>query len=110
MLGKRILRERNSVEKMIAMYCKAKHGTNTDLCEECSYLLEYALQRLQHCIFGEDKLVCAKCPIHCYRKEMREKIIAIMRYSGPRMIYKHPVLTLLHLFDKSRKVLVGLTK
>ncbi|WP_371363922.1 hypothetical protein SRRS_48130 [Sporomusa rhizae] len=106
MLGKRILRERTSIEKMIVMYCKAKHGTNTGLCDDCSYLLGYALQRLQHCIFGEAKPVCAKCPIHCYSKVMKDKIIAVMRYAGPRMIYKHPILALLHLSDsfKSKSI------
>ena len=99
MLGKRILRERQGIEKMIGMYCKAKHGTDTKLCDDCSALLEYARQRLEHCSFGGDKPVCARCRIHCYRKSMRARIIAVMRYAGPRMLYKQPVLALLHLYD-----------
>ena len=99
MLGKRIFRERRGIEKMIVMYCKAKHGADTKLCADCSALLAYARQRLAHCIFGEDKPVCAKCPVHCYRKRMRDRIIAVMRYAGPRMLYRHPVLALLHLYD-----------
>lgn len=99
MRGKRIARECASIEKMITIYCKAKHKTGNELCDDCNGLLKYALLRLRRCIFGEEKPVCAKCPVHCYRKIMREKIIAVMRYSGPRMIYKHPVLALLHLFD-----------
>lgn len=99
MSGKRILRESVSIEKMIMVYCKANHRTDNELCDDCQGLAEYALQRLQRCVFGEKKPVCAKCPVHCYHKIMREKIIAVMRYSGPRMIYKHPVLALLHVFD-----------
>lgn len=110
MLGKRIHREIVSIEKMIAIYCKAKHGIRDGLCDDCRSLREYARQRLQYCTFGEDKPVCAKCPIHCYRKSMRGSIVAVMRYSGPRMIYKHPVLAMLHIVDsyiKTSKKLKG---
>lgn len=110
MLGKRILRERVSIEKMIIIYCKAEHRTREGLCDDCNSLLEYALQRLQRCIFSEDKPVCAKCPVHCYRKTMRDKIVAVMRYSGPRMIYKHPVLAMLHLIDSFRNTSIGSKK
>jgi YbgA-like uncharacterized protein len=34
---------------------------------------------------------------------MKEKIRQIMRYSGPKMIYYHPILALLHFFDGFRK-------
>ncbi|WP_371377950.1 nitrous oxide-stimulated promoter family protein [Sporomusa aerivorans] len=95
----RVLREQVSIEKMITIYCRAKHQQYSGLCAECSLLLEYALQRLARCIFREKKPVCAKCPIHCYRKDMRDKIIVVMRYAGPRMLYKHPLLAVLHLID-----------
>jgi hypothetical protein len=110
LLGRRIIRERVSIEKMIIIYCKAKHRTGKSLCDECNGLLAYALQRLQCCVFRESKPVCAKCPVHCYRKSMRAKIIAVMRYSGPRMIYKHPLLAMLHLFDSFRNTLIGMKK
>jgi hypothetical protein len=31
---------------------------------------------------------------------MRDKIKTVMRFSGPRMIYRHPILGIWHLFDK----------
>ena len=99
MLGKRILREHISIEKMIIIYCRAKHRPGKELCDDCSILLEYAFERLRRCKFGEVKPVCAKCPVHCYRKDMRERVIAVMRYAGPRMVYKHPALALLHMYD-----------
>jgi hypothetical protein len=34
---------------------------------------------------------------------MREKVRAVMRYSGPRMAGKHPVLAVRHLLDGLRK-------
>lgn len=104
MRGKRILREQISIEKMISIYCKAKHRMCDRLCDDCKSLLEYALERLQRCMFGEDKPVCAKCPVHCYRRIMRDRVIAVMRYSGPRMLYKHPVLAVLHLVDSFRNI------
>lgn len=45
------------------------------------------------------KPVCGKCKIHCYKPSMREKIKMVMRYSGPRMIYKHPVMLAKHAID-----------
>ncbi|HSJ58193.1 MAG TPA: nitrous oxide-stimulated promoter family protein [Anaerolineae bacterium] len=98
----RIERERRTVEAMIALYCHGEHGTQGELCDECSALDVYARQRLEKCPFREAKTTCAKCPIHCYRPEMRERVRAVMRYAGPRMIYRHPVLAILHLLDGRR--------
>ena len=58
------------------------------------------MQRLDHCRFKEDKYTCAKCPVHCYKPAMREKVRQVMRYSGPWMLVLHPVLTLLHYTDE----------
>jgi hypothetical protein len=35
---------------------------------------------------------------------MRQQIRAVMRYSGPRMIIRHPMLALAHLVDTRREV------
>ena len=37
---------------------------------------------------------------HCYKPEMRERIRQVMRYSGPRMITKHPVAAIRHLLGR----------
>jgi hypothetical protein len=34
---------------------------------------------------------------------MRERVKAVMRYSGPRMMLRHPVLALFHLADEWRR-------
>ncbi len=81
--------EKVTVEKMIRLYCKRKHKT-ADLCEECTQIRDYALDKLGKCPFGEDKGACRKCEVHCYKSEKREKIKEIMRYSGPRMLLYHP--------------------
>ena len=38
-----------------------------------------------------------KCPVHCYRPEMREQIRKVMLWAGPRMIWYHPVDAIRHL-------------
>jgi hypothetical protein len=34
---------------------------------------------------------------------MREQIRAVMRYAGPRMLYRHPIMTLQHMIDGRRE-------
>lgn len=102
-LFNRIYRERLTIEKMIRLFCKDNHNSAVILCDECQNLLEYALQRIDYCPFSVDKPVCNKCPIHCYKKDMREKVRIVMRYSGPRMIRHHPLLAILHIFDKFKE-------
>ncbi|MGI6450732.1 MAG: nitrous oxide-stimulated promoter family protein [Desulfitobacteriia bacterium] len=103
MLKRRLEREKKTVRAMIRIYCRAKHQTGSEICPECEKLYGYAGQRIDNCPFGVHKPVCAKCSIHCYRSEMRGKIIEVMRYSGPRMFLKHPVLTLFHFWDAKYK-------
>ncbi|MCM1369034.1 MAG: nitrous oxide-stimulated promoter family protein [Candidatus Amulumruptor caecigallinarius] len=93
---KRIEREKHTVEQMIRIYCRYKEG-NRELCPDCVELLEYAKLRLSICPFGEDKSSCRKCRVHCYRPDMKEKIKIVMRYSGPRMIFFHPIAAVRHI-------------
>ncbi|MFW9772059.1 MAG: nitrous oxide-stimulated promoter family protein [Candidatus Thorarchaeota archaeon] len=97
-------RERFTVQTMIKMYCKKFHDHNSEFCVECSELLEYAEERLKYCQFGKDKPTCRKCPIHCYKPLMREMIQKVMRYSGPRMIYSHPLMGIRYLFKKFKHI------
>ena len=96
-------RERITLHIMINMYCKKSHNSTKQLCSECMELFRYAEERLKQCRFGEDKPTCEKCPIHCYKPEMREKVRNVMRYSGPRMIYSHPIMGFRHLFKQLKK-------
>ncbi len=97
-----IKRESKTVKVMIELYCHKHHSSN-GLCPECLYLIEYAQQCLEKCPFQEGKTTCAKCPVHCYSPDMREKNRAIMRYSGPRMLYRHPIAAVWHMIDGRRK-------
>lgn len=89
--------EKKTVGKMIQLYCEAKHNTSDSLCTDCYYLNQYAEKRLEKCKFGENKPNCQDCPIHCYQLEMRNKIQEVMRFSGPRIIFKHPILAIKHI-------------
>ena len=103
-------REKKTVELMIKMFCATHHLQDKKVCAECQGLLDYATLRLDKCPFAENKPACIKCLTHCYKKPMREKITAVMRYSGPRMILKHPVLAFLHLRGSRKKVDVSSIK
>ena len=82
---------------MIRLYCKKRHGTKTGLCPECMALAEYAFERSDMCPFMENKTFCSNCRVHCYKPKMRNKIRQVMRFSGPRMIFHHPVMAIRHL-------------
>ncbi|RKY47848.1 MAG: nitrous oxide-stimulated promoter family protein [Candidatus Neomarinimicrobiota bacterium] len=88
--------EPNTIDRMIRIYCRDNHKTRNGLCPECKELKNYAFARLNACPLLPRKPVCSRCPVHCYKPDMREKIRAVMRYSGLRMIYKAPFLTLMH--------------
>ena len=94
-------REKETVSRMIALYCRKNHGGKT-LCPDCAALDAYARSRSDRCPFMETKTFCSNCRTHCYRPDMREKIRKVMRFSGPRMIFHHPVMAIRHVID-SRK-------
>jgi hypothetical protein len=101
----RLGREYRTMRCMVEIYCADHHVAGGGmLCPDCEQFLEYAQRRLEKCPYGEDKPVCAKCPIHCYKHAQREQARAIMRYAGPRMLLSHPWLSLTHMFDKLRRV------
>jgi predicted amidophosphoribosyltransferase len=99
----RITREKKTIKTMVSIYCKAKHKTKNELCPECNQFFEYAKIRLDNCPFQENKTTCGKCRIHCYKPDMRDKVKAIMRYSGPRMLLHHPGLAMHHAIDGFKK-------
>lgn len=98
----RIAREKRTVRAMIRIYCRANHGTPGELCEDCRALDDYATRRLDCCSFGPEKPTCADCPVHCYKPAMRERVQMVMRFAGPRMIFRHPYLALMHVWDGRR--------
>lgn len=83
----------------IGIFCAKKHpqaekaavrwaGVLTDypvptepLCRECGQLLLYSATKRITCP-RDPKPACRKCPAHCYRNDYRERMQAVMRFSG----------------------------
>ena len=104
-LNKRLGREWRTMRKMVELYCDARHApADAALCPDCQGFLDYAEVRLKKCPYGPDKPTCANCPIHCYKPGPRARARMIMRYSGPRMLLRHPYLAIAHQLDGFRKV------
>lgn len=101
-MGKRIEEEKSTVALMIVLYCK-HHLKQKMIPREYQELIEYCASRLAHCRWGEEKPTCLGCPIHCYASDMREKIRAVMRWAGPRMIFYAPLGTIRHIMRAKHK-------
>jgi hypothetical protein len=94
-----------TIETMVRMYCAGhRHEGRAPLCRDCGALLDYATRRLQRCVFGDAKPTCANCVVHCYRSDMREQMRVVMRWAGPRMMLRHPIMGIAHLIDQRRPV------
>lgn len=102
-------REKKIVGDMIKIYCRKKHKSKTKLCFECNELHEYAILRSDKCTYMETKTFCNNCNTHCYKTDMRQKIKEVMRFSGPRMIFYHPVVAIRHVIEtkKEKKKIEG---
>jgi hypothetical protein len=100
----RMRRERRTFEILIEIYCHDQHDSpKGQLCPSCQALRDYAIQRLDRCPFQEHKTTCANCAVHCYKQDVREQVRVVMRYAGPRMLVKSPVLAIQHLLDGRKK-------
>lgn len=96
-LSKKACEDLKTVEYMIRLYCRAKHRMREGLCEECEELLDYVRQRRARCPFGDKKTFCSNCKIQCYKPSMKEKIVRVMKYSGPRLMFYNPKLVFEHI-------------
>jgi hypothetical protein len=96
-------RELTIIRAMLRLYCRGhEHPGRAPLCAECTELLDYATRRLERCVFGDAKPTCTNCTVHCYSAEQRERIRQVMKWSGPRMPLRHPILSIYHMFDGHR--------
>jgi hypothetical protein len=95
-----IAREQRTVRAMVEIYCAGHHGPSPDLCPPCRELLDYSLQRLDHCPYGDAKPACKECPVHCYQPARRAAMRNVMRYAGPKMLRRHPWLAVAHLWKE----------
>ncbi|MBN2720595.1 MAG: nitrous oxide-stimulated promoter family protein [Proteobacteria bacterium] len=92
--------------RFIHIYCEAHHKdrprkvfsfdynrlpavihNGPELCEECSRLLRHAIVMRALCPL-DPKPKCRNCPQHCYRPEHRAAMERVMKYSGPRYLFR----------------------
>lgn len=93
-------RESRVVHEMIALFCREVHHTaKGSLCPECEALDAYAQKRIARCPFMRTKTFCSMCSVHCYAPKQQEEVRQVMRYSGPRILFRHPVMCLHHGLD-----------
>lgn len=94
--------ESKVVTELIALYCQHKHGQlgkdDLGLCPSCRALDAYAQDRISHCPFMDSKTFCSNCKVHCYEPQKREEIRQVMRYAGPRLLFKRPLMVLHHMW------------
>lgn len=95
----RIAQEKRVVGLMIRLYCRKKEK-NRVLCPDCAALLAYAEARLDRCPFGDAKTSCQRCKVHCYRPGLRQRMKAVMRFAGPRMLLYAPWEAIRHLLRR----------
>ena len=94
--------EKRTITAMIQIYCRSVHKSKR-LCGRCRDLKEYALKRIDKCVYGVDKPACKHCPVHCYSPMMREEIKKVMQQAGPAMAFRHPVLSVKHVIREKRR-------
>jgi predicted amidophosphoribosyltransferase len=92
-------REQQTLSIMLSLYCRGKHSSAETLCPACKDLQDYAEGRIRNCS-NLAKTTCFRCTVHCYPPELRAKIREVMRYAGPRMLWRHPILALQHLLGR----------
>ena len=107
--GAVISTQKRVVGHMVRYYCRAHHmdrEKSDGLCDECRKLLRYAYTRLDKCPYGDSKPNCSSCRIHCYKRDMKEAIKAVMRYSGPRMIFYAPLDAVVYILRKIKFLII----
>ena len=94
------IKEERIVTEMILLYCRKNHKDGLKekgVCLECKELCDYAVMRSRNCRYMEHKTFCANCKTPCYKPKMKEKIRTVMKFSGPRMLFFHPIMAIYHL-------------
>ena len=94
----KIEREKQTIRKMIELYCRHRLKQDT-MPDEYQHLAEFACRRLDHCRYGANKTACKNCPTHCYAPKERKQIREVMRWVGPRMIFYSPKEAIRPLFN-----------
>ncbi len=92
-------KEKAIVSLMIDIYLRSHPSKRDDLIK----LKTYAFKRIEKCPFAATKTFCSNCHVHCYEAKMRSLIRQVMRYSGPRMIFYHPLIAVSHFISSIKE-------
>jgi Nitrous oxide-stimulated promoter len=96
-------REKRTIRTMIQIYCRGHRHIASGICSECGKLLQYALHQIDSCPYERSrKPACGLCRTNCFSAEMHKRFHKIMRYAGPRMMMRHPILSMAHFIDAVR--------
>lgn len=68
------------------------------LCKDCLNLALLAQIHIQQCARIQDKSFCHLCPKNCYSKRHLKQISTMMKFSGKRILFYHPLLALKYIF------------
>lgn len=93
--------EKRGIQEMIQRYCKGNHhkrARGTKLCESCQELCDYSHDRLTKCRRMAVKTFCSVCPTPCYRPDMQQRVMQVMRWNASRVIWRHPIRSLRHVW------------
>ncbi len=93
--------EAKTVYFMIQLHCRKNHHSTANFCANCDQLLNYALLKLGKCPLRFNKPTCKLCPVHCYKKALKQEIKKVMVYSRPRLIFHKPLLALKYLIKSN---------
>lgn len=98
-----IEKDRRTLEAIGRIYCQGNHAScekdASGMCPECRAAIEQTLARTEVCPHNHEGN-CQDCTTPCHRGEAKQQIKNIMRYAAPRMIFRHPFMTLEYLRKK----------
>lgn len=102
----RIQRDLRTLQAIGSIYCRAHHAdrpkNSAGMCAECSATISFTHDRAANCP-NNHQGNCQDCAIKCNRGNQQQRIRAIMAYAAPRMMVRHPLMTLEYLAKKRRK-------
>lgn len=101
-----IQQDTDKLVRFLSMYCNAHHEhrlrepftfdhpkvpakvqKGPELCDECVKLLRHAIVMRVMCHL-DPKPKCRTCPEHCYRPAYKDQMETVMKYAGPRSLFK----------------------
>lgn len=102
----RVQRDLRTLQAIGSIYCAAHHAgalkDDAGMCEECAAVIKYTHERASACPYNHEGN-CQDCKLKCNRGEQQQRIKAIMKYAAPRMLVKHPIMTMEYLAKKRKR-------